>query len=128
MYKSKQTSNKTLELFVEKDLINLNSVRKFRHISILLFIISFIISKYLYLCIKNNPPTIYLLEALELCITYSNCIFNSENYLHTDGTTQGPCMSCSYADIAMADLDKRASEYHFSPTIWKKFRHDISVL
>ena len=37
-------------------------------------------------------------------------------------------MSCSYADIAKADFDKGASEYHLSPTMWKRFRHDIFVL
>ena len=109
-------------------MINPKSVKKLGHITILLFIISFIISKYLYLCIKNNPPTIFLLVALELCLTCSNYIFNNENYLHTDGTTQGPRMSCSYADIAKADFDKGASEYHLSPTMWKRFRHDIFVL
>ena len=44
-----------------------------------------------------------------LCITYNNSIFNNENYLQIDGTAQGPHMSCSYADIAMADFDRGAS-------------------
>ena len=33
-----------------------------------------------------------------------------------DGTPQGPHMSCSYADIATADFDKEALEYHLSAT------------
>ena len=37
-------------------------------------------------------------------------------------------MSCSYADIAMADFDKKALEYHLSPTTWKRFRDDVFVL
>ena len=37
-------------------------------------------------------------------------------------------MSCSYADIAMADFDKEALEYHLSPTTWKRFLDDIFVL
>ena len=37
-------------------------------------------------------------------------------------------MSCSYADIAMADFDKEASEYHLTPTTWKRFRDYIFVL
>ena len=37
-------------------------------------------------------------------------------------------MSCSYADIAMADFDKGASEYHLRPTTWKRFRDNIFVL
>ena len=37
-------------------------------------------------------------------------------------------MSYPYADIAMADFDKGALEYHLSPTTWKRFRDDIFVL
>ena len=32
--------------------------------------------------------------------SFINSSFNSENYLQTDGTAQGPHMSCSYADIS----------------------------
>ena len=80
------------------------------------------VKKYLDLCSGNIPPTNCLLEALELCLSCNNSIFNNENYLQTDGTAQGPHMSCSYADIAMADFDKEASEYHLTPTTWKRFR------
>ena len=86
------------------------------------------VKKYLDLCSKNIPATNCLLEALELCLTCNNSIFNNENYLQIDGTAQGPHMSCSYADIAVADFDKGASEYHLRPTKWKKFRDDIFVL
>ena len=37
-------------------------------------------------------------------------------------------MSCPYADIAKADFDKEALEYHLSPTMWKRFRDDVFVL
>ena len=86
------------------------------------------VRKYLDLCSKNIPPTNCLLEALELCLSCNNSIFNSENYLQADGTAQGPHMSCSYADIAMADFDKEASEYHLTPTMWKRFRDYIFAL
>ena len=88
------------------------------------------VKKYLDLCSENIPPANCLLEAeaLELCLSCNNSIFNNENYLQTDGTAQGPHMSCSYADIAMADFDKEASEYHLTPTAWKRFRDDIFVL
>ena len=69
-----------------------------------------------------------MLEVLELCLTCNNSIFNNENYSQTDGTAQGPHMSCSYADIAMADIDKEALEYHLSPTIQKRFRDDVFAL
>ena len=83
---------------------------------------------YLDLCSKNIPPTNCLLEALELCLTCNNSIFNNENYLQIEGTARGPHMPCSYADIAMADFEKEASEYHLSPTTWKRFRDDIFAL
>ena len=86
------------------------------------------VKKYLDLCSKNIPPTNCLLEALELCLLCNNSIFNNENYLQRDGTAQGPHMSCSYADIAMADFDKEASEYHLTPRTWKRFRDEIFVL
>ena len=72
------------------------------------------VKKYLDLCSKNIPPTNCLLEALELCLTCNNSIFNNENYLQIDGTAQGPHMSCSYADIAIEDFVKGALEYHLS--------------
>ena len=37
-------------------------------------------------------------------------------------------MSCSYADISMADFDKEVLEYHLSPKTWKMFTDDIFVL
>ena len=53
---------------------------------------------------KNIPPINCLLQALEICLTCSNFIFNNENYLQIDGETQGPHVCGSYADIAMADF------------------------
>ena len=85
------------------------------------------VKKYLDLCSKNIPPTNCLLEALELCLTCNNSIFNNENCLQIDGTVQGLQMLCSYADIAMADFNKEALEYHLSPTTWKRFRDDVFV-
>ena len=42
--------------------------------------------------------------------------------MKTDGTAQGPHMSCSYADIAMGN------NFHLKPSVWKRFRDDIFVL
>ena len=85
------------------------------------------VKKYLDLCSKNIR-TNCLLEALELCLTCNNSIFNNDNYLQIDDTAQEPHMSCPYADIAKADFDKEALEYHLSPTMWKRFRDDVFVL
>ena len=34
-------------------------------------------------------------EGLELCLTCNNSIFKNGNFLQTDGTAEGPHMSCS---------------------------------
>ena len=48
-------------------------------------------------------------DALEICLTFNNSTFNHQHFLQTDGTVQGPHMSCSYADIAMAKYDSLAN-------------------
>ena len=40
--------------------------------------------------VNKFPPTQSVIEALELCLTCNNSIFNNKNYLRTDGTAQGP--------------------------------------
>ena len=65
----------------------------------------------------NTPPVKCILEGLELCVTCNNSIFNHRNFLQTDGTAQGPHMSCSYSDIAMSKFDTAALQYHFQPTL-----------
>ena len=42
-----------------------------------------------------------IVDALEICLACNNSKFNHQHSLQTDGTAQGPRMSCSYADIAM---------------------------
>ena len=41
----------------------------------------------------NKPPVECILEGLEFCLTYNNCIFNYRNFLKMDGTAQAPHMS-----------------------------------
>ena len=48
--------------------------------------------------------------------------------MQTDGTAQGPHMSCSYSDIAMAVYDEKAMDHPFKPLIWKRFRDDVIAL
>ena len=76
----------------------------------------------------NTPPVECILEGLELCLTCNNSIFNNRNFLQTDGTAQGSHMSCSYSDIAMSKFDTAALQYHFQPTLWKRFRDDILTI
>ena len=66
-----------------------------------------------------------IVDALEICLTCNNSKFNHQHFLQTDGTTQGPHMSSSYADIAMAKYDSLANNLHLKPSVWKRFRDDI---
>ena len=79
------------------------------------------IRKYLDERECNDLPTNCVIEALELCSNCNNSVFNNTNYLLTDGTAQGPHMSCSYADIAMAYHDRKALSYFLSRTQGKGF-------
>ena len=78
--------------------------------------------------VNKFPPTQSLIEALELCLTCNNSIFDNKNYLQTNGTAQGPHMSCSYAELVLATFDNRALAYNCSPTLWKRFRDDVFVV
>ena len=66
-----------------------------------------------------------IVEALEICLTCNNFKFNDQNFLQTDGTAQGPHMSCSCADTAMAKYDFLANQFHLKTKISKRFRDDI---
>ena len=74
---------------------------------------------------SKNPPTECILQALQLCVECNNSVFNDKNFIETDGTAQGPHMSCSYSDIAMAHFDNGAENYTLKPTVWKHFRDDV---
>ena len=57
------------------------------------------------------PPTASIIGAVKLCLECNNSIFNDKHFLQSDGTTQGPQMSCSYSDIAIQYFDVKALEY-----------------
>ena len=76
----------------------------------------------------DGDTTQCIVDALEICLTCNNSMFNHQHFLQTDGTTQGRHMSCSYADITMAKYDSLANKFHLKPSIWKRFRDDVFVL
>ena len=63
----------------------------------------------------KKPPTLCIIEALELRLNCNNSIFNNTNYIRTDSTGQGSHMSFSYSEIAMAGHDSKALMYDFPP-------------
>ena len=62
------------------------------------------------------------MEALELCLKCNDSIFNQQHFFQTDGTAQGPQMSCSYSDIAVEQFDKKALEYNPPALVGKGFK------
>ena len=76
----------------------------------------------------NKPLIVCILESLEHCLICNNSIFNNWKFLQTNGTMQGPQMSCSYIDIAMSEFDTAALQFHFQPALWKRFWDDISTI
>ena len=65
------------------------------------------VKKYLDERKCKDLPTDRVIEALELHLSSNNSASNNTNYLKTNGAAQGPHMSCSYADIAMAYHDRK---------------------
>ena len=64
------------------------------------------------MCPSIFPPTDCIIEALKLCLESNNSVFNNKHFLQTNGTAQGPHMSCSYGDIIIESFDKK----HYSIT------------
>ena len=58
----------------------------------------------------------------------NNSVFNNNHFLQTDGTAQGPHMSCSYSGIAIESFHKKALQYHPSVLGWKRFRDDVFLV
>ena len=74
------------------------------------------------------PPTACIIESLKLCLECNNSIFNNKHLLQSDGTAQGPHMSCSYRDIAIHYFDVKALEYASATISWKRLRDDIFIV
>ena len=74
------------------------------------------------------PPSNCIIEALKLCLESNNSIFNNKHYLQSDGTSQGPHMSCSYSDKAIQYFDINSLELNPPVICWKRFRDNIFVV
>ena len=77
------------------------------------------------------PPMACIIEALKLSLECKNTIFKNtifKHFLQSDGTAQGPHMSCSYGDIVIQYFDVKALEYTPATISWKRFRDDIFIV
>ena len=72
------------------------------------------------------PSTDCILEALEICLKSNHSVFNEKFYLQVHGTAMGPNNACSYADIAMGEIDHKAKHCGpIKPSQWWRYRDDI---
>lgn len=71
------------------------------------------------------PATECIVEATEICLKHNNSTFNNHNFLQIHGTAMGPKNACSYADLAMGEIDNLAHKWHLKPFWWGRYRDDI---
>ena len=55
---------------------------------------------------NKSPSTDSIIEDLEICLKCNNSKFGSQNLLQLNGTATGTPNSCSYADLAVSNIDK----------------------
>ena len=72
------------------------------------------------------PSTNCILEAVEICLKCNHSIFKDKFYLQTHATAMGPKNACSYADLAMGEIDHKAKFCGpIRPSLWWRYRDDI---
>jgi hypothetical protein len=72
------------------------------------------------------PSTECIVEAVEIYLTCNNCQFGEINFLQKHGTAMGPKNACSYADVAMGEIDRLAkTSGNIKPELWWRYRDDI---
>ena len=72
------------------------------------------------------PSTDCIVEATEICLEHNNSQFLDKNVLQCHGTAMGPKNACSYADIAMSEIDRLAKTAgKYKPSLWWRYRDDI---
>ena len=75
---------------------------------------------------KSIPSTKCILEAVEICLKCNHSVFKGDFFLQIHGTAMGPKNACSYADLAMGELDHKAKFCGpLKPALWWRYRDDI---
>ena len=70
------------------------------------------------------PSTDCIVEAVKICLQHNNSQFQKENVLQIHGTAMGPKNACSYADLVMVVIDKKAKSGEIKPNLWWRYRDD----
>ena len=63
---------------------------------------------------SKHSSTECILEALRLCLECNNSVFDDKKFIQTNGTAQGPHMSCSYSVTLLWLILKTALKIIFS--------------
>ena len=72
------------------------------------------------------PSTNSILEAVEICLECNHSVFKDNFFLQIHGTAMGPKNACSYADLAIGELDRKAKFCGpIKPALWWRYRDDI---
>ena len=64
-----------------------------------------VVKKFLETRPNKIPSTDCIIEGLESCLKCNNSRFGSQNLLHLNGTATDALNSCSYADLAVFNID-----------------------
>ena len=76
----------------------------------------------------KTPSTDCIVEAVKICLQNNNSQSQEEHFLKIHGTAMGPKNACSYADLAMGVIDKKAKSGEIKPNLWWRYRDDICDL
>ena len=72
------------------------------------------------------PSTKCILEAVEICLKSNHSVFKGKFFLQVHGTATGPKNACSYADLAMGEIDYKAKFCGpIKPALWWRYRDDV---
>ncbi|XP_022810516.1 uncharacterized protein LOC111347550 [Stylophora pistillata] len=72
------------------------------------------------------PSTTCILEAVTICLKSSHSVFKENLFLHIHGTAIGRKNACSYADIAMGEINHKAKfSGPIKPSLWWRYRDDV---
>ena len=83
---------------------------------------------------QNRPPNSKpsngtITRVLDYVLKKNNFDFNGNHYLQVGGTAMGTKVAPSFANLFMADFEKKhVSTYHSKPSIWLRYIDDIFLI
>ena len=75
---------------------------------------------------RKMPSTQCILEAVKICLECNHSVFKDNFFLQIHGTAMEPKNACSYADLAMGEIDHKAKFCGpIKPAQWWRYRDNI---